>query len=106
MRLRRIRIPPLVKSRKLMRWHQQSIACRSYLAVVYCVSGPVAVYCLSQPGQFGPDWGLLTIASIFVATITVRLPKISAVISMGDVFIILSLLHFGPGPALVTYWVD
>jgi PAS domain S-box-containing protein len=25
---------------------------------------------------------------------------------MGDVFTILSLMHFGPGPALVTYWVD
>jgi diguanylate cyclase (GGDEF)-like protein/putative nucleotidyltransferase with HDIG domain len=25
---------------------------------------------------------------------------------MGDVFVILSLLYFGPGPALITYWVD
>jgi len=25
---------------------------------------------------------------------------------MGDVFVILSLLQFGPGPALVTYWID
>jgi diguanylate cyclase (GGDEF)-like protein/putative nucleotidyltransferase with HDIG domain len=25
---------------------------------------------------------------------------------MGDVFVILSLLYFGPGPTLITYWVD
>jgi hypothetical protein len=25
---------------------------------------------------------------------------------MGDVFVILSLLYFGPGPTLVMYWID
>ena len=56
--------------------------------------------------SLNPDRGLyLTFASLFVATVSVRLPKTtSVVISMGDVLTILALMHFGPGPALVTYW--
>jgi len=34
------------------------------------------------------------------------LPRLSAVISMGAVFIILVLMKFGAGPALITYWID
>ena len=39
--------------------------------------------------------------------VNVRLPRTaSAVISMGDVLTILALINFGPGPALLTYWVQ
>jgi hypothetical protein len=34
------------------------------------------------------------------------MPTISSVISMGDVFTILALTQFGPGPALIMYSVD
>jgi hypothetical protein len=39
--------------------------------------------------------------------VNIRLPGTTSVgISMGDVFTILALMHFGAGPALVTYWMD
>src|SRR3989475_4614992 len=46
------------------------------------------------------------VTSIFVATINIRLPNLSAVISMGAVFILLILIRFGPGSALVAYWLN
>ena len=88
-----------------MRWNQEAGTFKAYLSVVYILSLPAVVYCLIQPGQFNSEWVALTFVSAFVATINVRLPKISSVISMGDVFVILSLLNFGPGPTLVMYWI-
>lgn len=90
-----------------MRWHQESKPFRAYLAITYCLSLPTAIYSLTGSGDdYGVQWIVLTVTSIFAATINVRLPKISSVISMGDVFIIVCLFRFGPGPALVTYWID
>ena len=90
----------------LVRWQQQSRTCQFYLATIYLVSIPFGVLCFAGPNNFSLQWLLLTVISVFVATINVRLPKLSAVISMGDVFIILVLMQFGPGPALLTYWTD
>jgi diguanylate cyclase (GGDEF)-like protein/putative nucleotidyltransferase with HDIG domain len=89
-----------------MRWNEQSKASRLYLSVIYALSLPATAYCLYRGPTPGYQWAILTLASVFVATINVRLPKISSVISMGDVFVILSLLYFGPGPALLMYWID
>jgi diguanylate cyclase (GGDEF)-like protein/putative nucleotidyltransferase with HDIG domain len=77
-----------------------------YLAAVYLAAIPFAALCFSARSEFSFQWILFTLVSTFVATINVRLPKLSAVISMGDVFIILVLMQFGAGPALVTYWID
>jgi diguanylate cyclase (GGDEF)-like protein/putative nucleotidyltransferase with HDIG domain len=89
-----------------VRWQEQSRLCRVYLSAVYLASIPLAVLCFKGDNSFSFDWLLFTIISVFVATINIRLPRLSAVISMGDVFIILILMQFGPGPALVTYWTD
>src|SRR5204862_2060096 len=89
-----------------MRWDQQSKAYRRYLGVVYGLSLPATIYCLTRGFGLSYEWAFLTLTSIFVATISVRLPKISSVISMGDVFVILSLQYFGAAPALLTYWID
>src|SRR5262245_314502 len=89
-----------------MRWNQQSRACRTYLAIIFAISLPAAIYSFTTPAQFSREWIFLTFVSLFVATINVRLPRISSVISMGDVFVILSLLSFGAGPTLVMYWID
>lgn len=89
-----------------MRWNEQSKACRLYLTAIYALSLPATAYCLTRGSGLSYEWALLTLASIFVATINVRLPKISSVISMGDVFVILSLLYFGAMPALLMYWID
>ena len=89
-----------------MRWREQSQACRIYVLLVCLLSIPFAIACLRKPSDYSTEWLLLTVASVFVATINVRLPKLSAVISMGDVFAILALIYFGTGPALVTLWID
>ena len=90
-----------------MRWNQQEQTFKAYLAVIFALSLPAAIYSLTRPtNNFGLEWACLAIVSVFAATINVRLPKISSVISMGDVFVILSLFYFGPGPTLVMYWMD
>src|SRR5215470_4491507 len=89
-----------------VRWQQQSRACQLYLLGVYLASIPFAFLCFRGKNDFSIQWLLFTIISVFVATINVRLPKLSAVISMGDVFIIFILMEFGAGAALVTYWID
>src|SRR5437588_534062 len=89
-----------------MRWQELPHACRLYVLFVCLVSLPFALSCLSQQNGYSTEWFLLTLASVFVATISVRLPKLAAVISMGDVFVILILMRFGSGPALLTYWLD
>jgi len=89
-----------------VRWQQQSRACKSYLVLVYLAAGPLAYLCFKTNNEFSPQWLLFTAVSVFVATISVRLPKISSIISMGDVFIIFILMRFGPGATLITYWID
>src|SRR5438874_2361167 len=89
-----------------MRWQEQSRSCRIYLGAAYLASVPFAVLCFTAPNEFSFQWAVLTLSSIFVATINIRLPNLSAVISMGDVFIILILIRFGPGSALVAYWLN
>jgi cell division protein FtsW (lipid II flippase) len=89
-----------------VRWQEQSRTSQFYLVSVYLAAIPFAILCFQTDNHFSLQWVLFTLVSIFVATINVRLPKLSAVISMGDVFIILVLTQFGAGPALVTYWTD
>jgi hypothetical protein len=89
-----------------VRWQEQTQGCRIYLLSVYFVAIPLALLCFKAENSFSLQWCLFTLLSIFVATINVRLPKLSAIISMGDVFIIFILMRFGPGPALATYWID
>ena len=88
-----------------MRWQDHSISSRLYLTAVYLCALPFAVLCFTAKNDYSPLWLLLTLISVFVATINIRLPKLSAVISMGDVFTILILIKFGPGPALISYWI-
>jgi len=72
---------------------------------MYGLALPLAFVTLHNGGQYGLTWFLFTLASLFVATINVHLPQLpSVVVSMGDVFTILALIHFGPAPALLTYW--
>ena len=83
---------------------------KNYLIGTYLVGGLLTVFALGVAGNvFSLQWALLTAASVLVATITVnvslRMPG-SALISMGDVLTILALINFGPGPALITYWVQ
>src|SRR5438094_10499144 len=89
-----------------MRWYDLSPACKRYLLAVYTLAVPLAALCLAGPNSYPAEWVLLTLISLFVATVNVRLPSMSSVISMGDVFTILALTQFGPGPALIMYWLD
>lgn len=88
-----------------MGWTELNKKTRVYLSGVYLLGTLLSFLCLLTPSNsFQKDWLLLTIAATFVAPINVRLPKVSRIISMGDVLTIFALLEFGPGPALVTYW--
>lgn len=87
-----------------MKWRELSLECQRYLVGTYIIAIPFTVLCFRASANYTLQWFLLTVTSLFVATINVRLPKISSMISMGDVFTILALVHFGPGPSLVTYW--
>ncbi len=90
-----------------MDWKDLPNKLRAYLLVVYTAAIPFAFLCFSSKGEYGSVWLLFTVASLFVATIGLRLPQVpSVVVSMGDVFTVLALIYFGPGPALVTYWVN
>src|SRR5207237_4300339 len=93
-------------SLKRVGWQGESKKCQLYVGAVCLISIPLATLCFSARNDFSVSWLLLSIISVFVATVNIRLPKLSSVISMGDVFIILIFIQFGPGPALVTYWAD
>jgi diguanylate cyclase (GGDEF)-like protein/putative nucleotidyltransferase with HDIG domain len=73
---------------------------------VYLVAIPFVFLIFSTQSNFSRQWLLFSLISVCVATINIRLPKLSVVISMGDVFIILILMRFGPGAALITYCLD
>src|SRR5262245_26933824 len=88
-----------------MKWHQLTPVCRSYLGVVYVLSVPFTYLFCTAPNSYSALWFVLSLASVFVSTVNVRLPRISSVVSMGDVFTILALTLFGPGPGLITYWL-
>src|SRR4051812_36664785 len=88
-----------------MKWKDLPNRCKIYLVLLYMTAIPFAFLCFRSEGQYGFVWVLFTLASLFVATIALHLPQIpSVVVSMGDVFTILALVYFGPGPALLTYW--
>src|SRR5207247_10989502 len=84
-----------------MRWKDLSLACKWYLITIYALATPTIIFCLAGPNTYSTEWVLLTLISLFVSTVNVRLPTISSVISMGDVFTILALTEFGPGPAVI-----
>ncbi len=95
-----------------MTWNKLTVQAKAYLRSVYAIGALLSFVCMAAPARisetpnrFDSEWVFLTLVSLFVATVTVRLPRTpSAVISIGDVFTILALLQFGPGPALVMYW--
>jgi diguanylate cyclase (GGDEF)-like protein/putative nucleotidyltransferase with HDIG domain len=89
-----------------VRWQDHSIYSRLYLTAIYVCAVPFAVFCFTSKNDFSPLWFFLTLIAVFVATINIRLPKISTAISMGDVFTILIVTKFGPGPALISYWIS
>ena len=89
-----------------MSWKELPLRCRLYLLIVCLASIPISIISFStSPAEYGLAWILLSFASFSVAAINLSLPQIpSIVISMGDVFTLVVLINFGPGPALVTYW--
>src|SRR3954469_777974 len=91
-----------------MSWAELPLRCKLYLIVVGLLAVPVAYLTFhASPAQYELPWILLSIASFSVAAINLSLPQIpSIVISMGDVFTLVVLINFGPGPALITYWAN
>jgi diguanylate cyclase (GGDEF)-like protein/putative nucleotidyltransferase with HDIG domain len=88
-----------------VRWQDHPISSRLYHTALYLCAIPSAVFCLTEKNDYPPLWLLLTLLSAFVATINIRLPNLSTMLSMGDVFTIIILTKFGPGAALINYWI-
>src|SRR5215510_13611595 len=90
-----------------MRYRDLPFKCKAYLVCIYALALPVTFFSLKAGGEYSTVWLLFTIASLFIATINIHLPQLpSVIISMGDVFTVLALIHFGEGPALLTYWTN
>jgi diguanylate cyclase (GGDEF)-like protein/putative nucleotidyltransferase with HDIG domain len=89
-----------------VRWQDHSRSSKLYLTAIYLSAVPFAGLCFAARNYYSPIWVLLTLISLFVATINVRLPRTSVLISIGDVFTILILTQYGPGAALISYWFD
>ena len=93
----------LSKSRS---WSELPLTSKVCLTALYIAALPAAFVCLYRlSGVYSLPWVSLTCASAAFATANLRLPKAgSVIIAAGDVFTILALIYFGPGPALVTAW--
>jgi len=91
-----------------MSWSELPLRCKVYLICVCLSSIPISIASFSaSPAKYELAWILLSLASFSVAAINLSLPQIpSIVISMGDVFTLVVLINFGPGPALITYWAN
>jgi diguanylate cyclase (GGDEF)-like protein/putative nucleotidyltransferase with HDIG domain len=90
-----------------MTWSELPTKAKGYLISAYLIAIPVSALCFGSADEYSWYWVALTIASFLVAGINVSLPQLpSILVSMGDVFTVLSFLHFGPGPALITYWAN
>src|SRR6516225_6189074 len=90
-----------------MNWRDLAIRCKVYLSTVYGLGLLATVICFVASFKYDFIWLLLALASFFVASINLRVQhNPSVVISMGDVFTLVVLLHFGQGPALITYWAN
>jgi hypothetical protein len=89
-----------------MAWKKQSFPSRVFLVGIYLFAIPTTLNAFLSSGSYSIPWLLLTLFSIPVAIVGVRLPGISSVISLADIFIFLALIYFGPGPALITYCLD
>src|SRR5262249_16907702 len=85
-----------------------SLPFKLYLAGVYLLAVLLSYRVFSSPPSiYQLPWLFLTIASFAVAFVNLSLPQIpSIIISMGDVFTLVVLVNYGPGPALVTYWAN
>src|SRR5262249_21091459 len=68
-----------------LKWRELSRLSKFYLLAVYLAAIPSAYVCLSLPGRFSLPWLFLTLPSLFVASVNLRLPKSeTVVISMSD----------------------
>src|SRR5205085_7969906 len=90
-----------------MSWRELPLGCKFYLIAIYFLAIPLVIASFAVDGKYEPLWIVLTAASFGVAAVNLILPQIpSVVISMGDVFTLVVLVTFGPGPALITYWAN
>src|ERR1051326_1113160 len=90
-----------------MTWRDLSTPCKLYLCAVYGLGLLATWICLRTQTPFNIVWVVFAIASFLVASINLHLPQNpTVVLSMGDVFSMVVLIHFGAGAALITYWAN
>lgn len=81
---------------------------RAYVLGVSAIGSAVAVYSLVQAFVLAVDLQWLTLAALtlLTGTFTVRIPGISARLSVSDTFVFTSVLMFGPAAGTTTALLD
>lgn len=81
---------------------------RAYILGVSAIGSAVAVYSLVQAFVLAVDLQWLTLAALtlLTGTFTVRIPGISARLSVSDTFVFTSVLMFGPAAGTTTALLD
>jgi putative nucleotidyltransferase with HDIG domain len=87
---------------------QLSIKGRAYVVGVSAIGIVVATYSLVQAFVLAVDLQWLTLAALtlLTGTFTVRIPGISARLSVSDTFVFASVLMFGPAAGTTTALID
>jgi putative nucleotidyltransferase with HDIG domain len=87
---------------------QLSNRARAYILSVSAIGSTVAAYSLFQAFALAVDLQWLTLATLtlLTGTFTVRIPGISARLSVSDTFVFASVLMFGPAAGTTTALLD
>ncbi len=90
-------------SRSPLSWRGQLYIAAVFLAGIGTVAG--SVYGLRASG-LGYQWLLLAVLTWVSGPFAIKVPTISATISVSEAFIFTSILLYGPGPATITVALD
>ena len=81
---------------------------RAYLAVIIAAGASVIAYSAYDLWRFpvGPYWLVLLALTSFSSTFSIKIPNVSATISVSETFIFICALLYGPSPATIIIAVD
>jgi putative nucleotidyltransferase with HDIG domain len=84
------------------------IGLQLYVGVVVTLGGAAIVISIAQLAStpFVREWMLFTILGVLAGTYAVKVPGVSARISVSDTFFLASGMLFGPAPALLAMAID
>jgi putative nucleotidyltransferase with HDIG domain len=83
-------------------------ALNAYVAAVIAVGSTAIVTAIAQLPQtpFAREWALFAVLGVLAGTYAVKVPGITARISVSDTFFLASAMLFGPAPAMLALGAD